>query len=157
MKIKNLLVIALAVAIMPAMMSAKKPKKGAEPAAEAAPVVAEPEAEPTITEECVVNVSLFHESVKNKQYADAYDPWWSVYTTCPNANKSVYSDGAKIVEALFNATSDPAEKERLAKLAIEMQDKRIKYFGNDAKYPKAYILGEKGLAYLDFYGDTSPV
>jgi len=154
MKIKNLLVIALAVAIMPAMMSAKKPKKGAEPAPEAAPVVAEPEAEPTITEECVVNVSLFHESVKNKQYADAYDPWWSVYTTCPNANKSVYSDGAKIVEALFNATSDPAEKERLAKLAIEMQDKRIKYFGNDAKYPKAYILGEKGLAYLDFYGDT---
>ena len=113
-----------------------------------------PEEDPVITEECVMNVSLFHESVKNKMYADAYGPWWEVYTTCPNANKSIYSDGAKIVEALYQATNDPAEKDRLAKLAVEMQDKRIRYFGNDAKYPKAYILGEKGLAYVDFYGET---
>lgn len=101
-----------------------------------------------------MNVSLFHESVKNKMYADAYGPWMEVYTTCPNANKSIYSDGAKIVEALYQAASDPVEKERLAKLAIEMQDKRIRYFGNDPKYPKAYILGEKGLAYVDFFGET---
>ena len=155
MKIKNLFVIALAAAV-PAVAMAKKPKKvGEEVPVQSAPVVEE--AEPTITEECVINVSLFHESVKNKQYADAYEPWWNVYTTCPNANKSIYTDGAKIVEALYNATNDKAEKERLANLAIEMQDKRIKYFGNDTKYPKAYILGEKGLAYLDFYGDTKLV
>ena len=152
MKIKNLFVIALAAAV-PAVVMAKKPKKvGEEAPVQSAPVVEE--AEPTITEECVINVSLFHESVKNKQYADAYEPWWSVYTTCPNANKSIYTDGAKIVEALYKATNDKAEKERLANLAIELQDKRIKYFGNDPKYPKAYILGEKGLAYIDFYGET---
>ncbi len=152
MKIRNLFVIALAAAV-PAVVMAKKPKKvGEEAPVQSAPVVEE--AEPTITEECVINVSLFHESVKNKQYADAYEPWWSVYTTCPNANKSIYTDGAKIVEALYKATNDKAEKERLANLAIELQDKRIKYFGNDPKYPKAYILGEKGLAYIDFYGDA---
>ena len=139
-------------AAVPALACAKKPKKveAAAPVQEA--VV--PEEDPVITEECVMNVSLFHESVKNKMYADAYGPWWEVYTTCPNANKSIYSDGAKIVEALYQATNDPAEKERLAKLAVEMQDKRIRYFGNDVKYPKAYILGEKGLAYVDFYGET---
>jgi tetratricopeptide (TPR) repeat protein len=149
MKFKTLLVVALAASV-PALACAKKPKKVAEEQ------VAEPavvEEEPTITEECVMNVSLFHEAVKNKMYADAYGPWIEVYNTCPNANKSIYSDGTKIVEALYQATSDPAEKERLAKLAIEMQDKRIKYFGNDPKYPKAYILGEKGLAYVDFYGE----
>lgn len=151
MKLRTLLVVAMAAAV-PALACAKKPQK-----AEAAAPVQEavvPEEDPVITEECVMNVSLFHESVKNKMYADAYGPWWEVYTTCPNANKSIYSDGAKIVEALYQATSDPAEKERLAKLAVEMQDKRIRYFGNDAKYPKAYILGEKGLAYVDFYGET---
>ena len=151
MKLRTLLVVAMAAAL-PALACAKKPKK-----AEAAAPVQEavvPEEDPVITEECVMNVSLFHESVKNKMYADAYGPWWEVYTTCPNANKSIYSDGAKIVEALYQATNDPAEKERLAKLAVEMQDKRIRYFGNDAKYPKAYILGEKGLAYVDFYGET---
>ena len=156
MKIRTLVVLALAVAV-PALACAKKPKKAelaVEVPSEAKAQALEEEAEPVITEECVVNVSLFHESVKNKMYADAYEPWWEVYTTCPNANKSIYSDGAKIVEALYQAASDPAEKERLAKLSIKMQDKRIKYFGNDPKYPKAYILGEKGLAYLDFFGDT---
>ncbi len=152
MKFKSLLVVALAAAV-PAIACAKKPKKVATPEEEKT-VVAEPEETPTITEECVVNVSLFHESVKNKQYADAYEPWWEVYTTCPNANKSIYSDGAKIVEALWSTTKDAAEKERLASLAIEMQDKRIKWFGNDPKYPTAYILGEKGLTYLDFYGES---
>ena len=152
MKLKTLLVVALAAAV-PAMSFAKKPKKVAEetPVEEQAAL---PEEDPVITEECVMNVSLFHESVKNKMYADAYGPWMEVYTTCPNANKSIYSDGAKIVEALYQAASDPAEKERLAKLAIEMQDKRIRYFGNDPKYPKAYILGEKGLAYVDFFGES---
>ena len=152
MKLKTLLVVALAASV-PALACAKKPKKAAEEAPVQAASVVEEE-EPTITEECVINVSLFHESVKNKMYADAYGPWWEVYTTCPNANKSIYTDGAKIVEALYQATSDPAEKERLAKLAIEMQDKRIRFFGNDPKYPKAYILGEKGLAYVDFYGES---
>ena len=151
MKFKTLLVVALAAAV-PALACAKKPKKVAEETVVKEAVVEEET--PTITEECVMNVSLFHEAVKNKMYADAYNPWWSVYTTCPNANKSIYSDGAKIVEALYQATSDPAEKERLAKLAVERQDKRIKYFGTDPKYPTAYILGEKGLAYMDFYGET---
>lgn len=153
MKLKTLVVIALAAAV-PAMACAKKPKKtdAAAPKAEAVQTVEEPE--PVITAECLANISLVHESVKNKQYADAYGPWWEVYTTCPNANKSIYTNGAKIIEALYGTTKDPAEKERLAKLAIEMQDKRIKYFGNDTKYPKAYILGEKGLAYLDFYGES---
>lgn len=152
MKFKTLVVVALAAAV-PALACAKKPKKVADEKVVEAVTPVE-EAEPVITEECVMNVSLFHEATKNKMFADAYNPWWEVYTTCPNANKSIYTDGAKIVEALFQATSDAAEKERLAKLAVEMQDKRIRYFGNDPKYPKAYILGEKGLAYVDFYGDA---
>ena len=150
MKLKALFVVALAAAV-PALACAKKPTKVSEEVPVKAAAVEE---DPVITEECVMNVSLFHEAVKNKMYADAYEPWMDVYTNCPNANKSIYSDGSKIVEALFQATSDPAEKARLAQLAVDMQDKRIRFFGNDPKYPKAYILGEKGLAYLDFFGET---
>ena len=156
MKIKSLLVIVLAVAV-PALACAKKPKKVGDevPVQEAAPV--EEEAEPVITAECMENVSLFNEAVKNKMYTDAYEPWYYVYTNCPTANKAIYSQGAKMIKALYDEAADPAEKERLAKLAIEMQDKRIRYFGNDSKYPKEYILGEKGLAYLDFFGDAKLV
>lgn len=108
MKLKSILVVALAAAV-PAMSYAKKPKKvGEDQPVQAAPAVVEED--PVITEECVMNVSLFHEAVKNKMYADAYNPWIEVYNTCPNANKSIYSDGTKIVEALYQATSDPQRK-----------------------------------------------
>ena len=87
MKLKSLLIIALCAAV-PALACAKKPKVET-PAPAAEPEVTEEE--PVITEECLMNISLFNESVKNKQYQDAYNPWWSVYTTCPSANKVILS------------------------------------------------------------------
>ena len=155
MKLKTLLVIALAAAV-PALACAKKPKKvGDETPVQAAPAVVEED--PVITDECLENMSLFNENVKNKMYADAYEPWYAVYTTCPNANKAIYSQGSKMIKALYDAATDQAEKDRLANLAVEMQDKRMRYFGNDPKYPKDYILGEKGLAYIDYFGDAKLV
>lgn len=145
MKARTLLVIALSAAV-PALACAKKPKVVEQAAAPVETVVEE---EPVITQECMAKISLVHENVKNKQYADAYPTWLEVYNECPNANKSIYTNGAKIVDYLYDQATDPAEKERLGKLAVEMCDKRIKYFGSDPKYPVAYILGEKGLAYCD--------
>lgn len=146
MKLKTLLVVVLAAAI-PALACAKKPKKVVEEE-----VVVEEV--PLSADECQERLSIFNESVKNKMYADAYEPWLELYAGCPGINKAIYSQGAKMIKALYQAATDPAEKERLAKLAVEMNDKRIKYFGNDPKYPTDYIMGEKGLAYVDFYGDA---
>ncbi|MGM9837722.1 MAG: hypothetical protein ACI30A_04445 [Paludibacteraceae bacterium] len=150
MKCKSLVIIALCASV-PAIVCAKKPKKAEAEAAPQEQQTAVQEEEPTITEDCVINVSLFNESVKNKQYQDAYGPWWEVYNTCPNANKAIYTQGSKIVDWLYKNTNDPAEKERLRKLILEMSDKRIKYFGDDPKYPTAYVLGLKGLDYCEYY------
>ena len=139
-------------ATLPAFALAKKPTKAAESAAEPAKQEVA-EAEPVVTEECVINVSLFNESVKNKQYADAWDPWWQVYTTCPNANKAIYTRGDELVEWKISQTQDEAEYHKLRDLLMELHDKRIKYFGDDPKYPKAYILGLKGVDYCNFYKD----
>ncbi len=148
MKFKSLIIIALCAAI-PALACAKKPKVEAQPQQEEAPAVQEED--PVITEECVTNTSLFNESVKNKQFKDAYEPWWQVYSTCPNYNKAIYTAGAKIIDFLYANTTDEAEKERLRNLAIELCDKRIKYFGDDKNYPKAYILGLKGMEYCKYF------
>ena len=59
-----------------------------------------------------------------------------------------------MINSLYDKATDPAEKERLANLALEMQDKRMRFFGDDPKYPKEYIMGEKGLAYVSFFGDA---
>ena len=144
---KKSIIALVLVATLPAFALAKKPQKAAEPVP-AAPVE---EAEPTITEECVINVSLFNESVKNKQYADAWEPWWQVYTTCPNANKVIYTRGDELVEWKISQTQDPKEYDELRQLLLKLHDSRIKYFGNDPKYPKAYILGLKGVDYCNFF------
>ena len=137
-------------AAVPALACAKKPKNVEAAPAPAAQTAAQEE-EPTITEDCIVNVSLFNESVKNKQFADAYGPWWEVYNTCPNANKAIYTQGSTIIDWKYANTTDPAEKERLRQLILEMHDKRIKYFGDDPKYPTAYILGQKALDYCQYF------
>ncbi len=143
---KSIIAIVL-LATLPAFVMAKKPKKDAEPAP--APVVEEKE--PEVTEECIMNTSLFNESVKNKQYADAWDPWWQVYTTCPSYNKAIYTRGDELVEWKISLTQDPKEYNELRELLMTLHDKRIKYFGDDPKYPKAYILGLKGVDYCNFY------
>ena len=155
MKFKTILVFALAAAV-PALACAKKPKKVSEETpVQAAPAVEE--AEPEITQDCLNELNLFNDDVRTKSYESAYEHWLYVYTNCPNANKVLYSQGTKMINALYLAATDPAEKERLANLALEMQDKRIRFFGDDAKYPAAYIMGEKGLAYIDFFGDAKIV
>lgn len=144
---KKSIIALVLLATLPAFVMAKKPKKDAEPAP--APVVEEKE--PEVTEECIMNTSLFNESVKNKQYADAWDPWWQVYTTCPSYNKAIYTRGDELVEWKISQTQDPKEYNELRELLMTLHDKRIKYFGDDPKYPKAYILGLKGVDYCNFY------
>lgn len=153
MKVRSFIALALCAAI-PAAISAKKPKKVETESVEETTQVAEPEEEPIITEDCVRKVSLFSESVKNKQFAEAYEPWWEVYTTCPNANKAIYSQGSKIVDWMYQNATDSVEKERLRNLILEISDKRIKYFGDDPKYPAAYVLGLKGVDYCEYFPEN---
>lgn len=150
---KSIIALALCAAI-PALACAKKPKKVTEPEPAPAPVVVEEET-PEITEECLMNISLFVESSKNKAYADAYGPWLEVYKTCPNANKAIYSRGAQILEWKYNNAATDEEKKQIREMALQMHDKRIKYFGDDPKYPTAYILGQKALDYCKYYEEDA--
>ena len=53
-----------------------------------------------VTEDCEMNVSLFHESVKQKNFADALEPWRATYKDCPSANediKEIYIKGLTFV------------------------------------------------------------
>lgn len=136
-----------------AQKKAKKDKK----AKDAVETVQEPqkpaveEEAPVITEECITNISLFQQSAKNKQFADAVEPWYQVYNTCPNANRAIYTRGDDIIEWQISQATTDEEKAGLKKTLMEMYDKWIKYFGDDPKYPKAYILGMKGMAYCDHF------
>lgn len=116
----------------------------AEPAQEPAPT----EQELQVTEECGVNLSLFNESAKNKQYADALGPWNQVFENCPSANRAIYSQGRFIVQWELSQQKDDASYQKVFDKLMLMYDKRIKFFGDDPRYPTAWIKGVKALDYL---------
>ena len=157
MKTRNVLVLVFSLVMFTncfAQKDNKKSKKEKEsPTTEvAAPVepAVQADAAPVATEECLVNISLFNESAKNKQYADALGSWNAAYSQCQGANKVIYSRGREIVQWELLQTKDAASYQKVFDKLMGMYDSRIKYFGNDDKYPTAWILGIKGLDYVAF-------
>ena len=104
---KKLLIIALCVAIPMVGFSQKKAKKGKQAQEE---VVVEPVVEVLDDEECLMLLSLSHESVKAEQYDDAYENWSKLYQSRPDFNKTIFTDGNKILEYKWNNAQTPEEK-----------------------------------------------
>ena len=141
---KKVLLIALCVAIPMVGFAQKKKKKGEEPVVEA-PVVT------TLSdEECMTNLSLFHESVKNNQFEEAYGFWLPVYQSRPDINKAIYTDGTKILDYRYQQATDENLKKALRDSIMQLHDDRIKYF-DEAKYPDEYVLGVKAMDYLTYF------
>ena len=116
----------------------------------AAMTIAYAAAQTAPTEQCLVNISLFTESVKNKQFADAIEPWQTAYAECPGASLAIYQQGVKILEWQLTQTKDPKEIAVLRDRLMELYDNRIKHFGTNKKYPTSWILGEKAVDYIKY-------
>ena len=141
---KKVLLIALCFAVPMAGFAQKKKKKGEEPVVETPVVV-------TLSdEECMTNLSLFHESVKNNQFEEAYGFWLPVYQSRPDMNKAIYTDGAKILDYRYQQATDENVRKALRDSILQLHDDRIKYF-DEAKYPDAYVLGLKAMDYLTYF------
>lgn len=77
----------------------------------------------TNPETCKMNLSLFHESVKAKNFSDATKPWKACYTECPKASKHIYTDGLKIAKNLIKNGDNSG-----VALVNEIYAKRIENF-----------------------------
>lgn len=159
MKTRNLAVILMSLVMFTncyAQKDNKKDKKNKKAQTEVVTAPSEDAVPETIdeipapTEECLINISLFNESAKNKQYADAIGPWNKAYAECPGANKVIYSRGREILHWEISQTKDDAAYQKAFEKLMGMYDSRIKYFGKDDKYPTSWILGLKGMDYMSF-------
>ena len=101
----------------------------------------------TVTDECRVNLSLFTQHAKVKNYADALDPWKTTYNECPSISKNIYILGEKILDWQMSQAQTEAEKEEIFNKMMKLYDDRILYFGDDVKTPADDILGQKAVCY----------
>lgn len=149
MKTNKLILIALGLTVALTGFSQKNKKEAPSQNISATAVAtAEVKQAPKETPECTLNMSLFYESAKIKNYADALQPWEEVYRDCPNMNKLIYTYGARIINWQIENATDATQKEALVDKLMKLYDDQIKYFGNDARNPKAWILGMKAYYHL---------
>lgn len=104
---------------------------------------------------CVTNISLFVPYAKAGNYKDAYEFWKIVYDECPAATKDIYLYGVRIVGWQIENEKDPAKKAALINDLMAVYDKRVKYFGNDKRYGKDWIVSRKAQDYLQYMGDKT--
>ena len=149
---KKLIILMLSIVVLTNCYAQKRSKKDKNEPAKTEVVAPAPapaqEESLVVTEECMVNLSLFNESAKNKQYADALKPWNQVFENCPSANKAIYSQGRYILHWEISQQKDEASYQKVFDKLMLMYDKRMKYFGDDQKYPTAWIQSIKALDYI---------
>lgn len=148
---KKVLVTMVCACIVLQVFAKENCVKKVESEASSAPVV---EKNMTVTEDCTMNVSLFHESVKQKNFADALAPWRSTYKDCPSANRAVFTDGEKIMDWLILNEKDAAKRSELVNELMTLYDNWIIYYGTYSRFPKGRILGRKGCSYVEYNPST---
>lgn len=103
--------------------------------------------------QCLQNLSLFAQYAKQGDYKSAIPFWEKAYADCPQSSKNIYIYGPKILEYQIKTAKDAAQKDKLFDRLMKVYDDRIKYFGNDRKYGKNYIMGRKAIDYIEFVPD----
>ena len=88
-------------------------------------------------QKCKENLSLFREHYKQRNYADALNPWRWAFNNCPKSSGNIYKNGPKIIKARMKV--DPQNQSAYIDTLMMIYDQRIQYFGKEG-----YLLGLKG-------------
>ena len=91
-------------------------------------------------QECLNNLSIFSELIKQKKYDEAYEPWMKVRNKCPKFHKNIYKGGEKILKHKIENSSG-AEKVAFLKDNDKLLDDGNLYFAKS--YSKDKVLGKK--------------
>ncbi len=102
---------------------------------------------------CITNISLFVPYAKGGNFKDAQEFWKIAYTECPAATKDLYLYGVRIVGWQIENEEDLTKKAQLVDELMAVYDNRVKYFGNDPRYGKDWIIANKAEDYVRYAGD----
>lgn len=94
---------------------------------------------------CLMNLSLYKEFYKHKNYKDAIKSWRIVYNECPASSQNMYVDGVKMYKQFLSDEKNPDVAEGLIDTIMDIYDKRIEYFEDVAN-----VLGRKAVDLLKY-------
>ena len=78
--------------------------------------------------ECLKNINIYTEYIKTENYKDAYENGWkAVFNDSPLAQNATYTNGVKILRALYKDETDAAKKEQYSNELMQVYEQRIKY------------------------------
>ena len=109
------------------------------------------------TENCNANSSISHESVRAKNYKDAYAPCMSVLKDCPTLRFYTYSDAQKILKSFLGGIKDrnSADYKKYFDELMQVWDQELQYLPELNKKLKTPVsaakeLGDKAVDYIQF-------
>ena len=103
---------------------------------------------------CVTNISLYQTDFAVKNYEDAFPKWKAAYDECPAASRNLYIHGVALVKWQLSEEQDPVKREALINNLMSVYDQRVKYFGDDPRYGKDYIIAAKATDYMELKGEN---
>ena len=101
---------------------------------------------------CLTNISLYTQDFRVNNFQDAYPRWKVAYEECPAATTNLYIHGVQLLK--WQLEQEPANQEAIINDLMALYDKRIKYFGDDARYGKDWIVAAKATDYMSLKGDN---
>lgn len=105
--------------------------------------------------QCRTNISLFTPYAKSGNFKDAQPFWKKAYDECPASTKNIYIYGIDIINWQISQETDPAKKDALIDEMMTLFDNRVKYFGDDPKYGKDWIVARKAAEYNKLKGENT--
>ena len=97
---------------------------------------------------CRINLSLYRESFKQNNYAEAYPQWKWVKDSCPMASKYIFTNGPVILDYLIKEEEgkDSVKREEYIQELFDLFDLRIKCHPAD----EGYVLGRIGVYMMKY-------
>ena len=102
-------------------------------------------------EECLTNLSIFAEYAKVKNYNEAYQPWLSLNSNCPDINSAIYVLGEKMLISFVKNSNDDQRSQFVNEL-IDLYDNWIKFFPKSKRGQNetGKILSMKAQSLIDY-------
>lgn len=106
--------------------------------------------------ECLKNISIYSEYVKTSNFKDAYEQGWQyVFEKAPLASLNTYTNGVKILRAIYKAETDAELKAKYSEQLMKVYEQRIQYLDqlnaqSKNKYTEGEIMGQYAHDYMSY-------